>query len=68
MEIREVFSGGRQRGESLKRGEGAEGGEGIDSLSSVKEGAHSALAILYEHAHSHTHTHTHTRKDESQAK
>lgn len=67
MEIREMFSRGRQRKRELgaREEEGAEGGEGIDSLSSVKEEAHSALAILYERVHTCTNGHT---QDESLAK
>lgn len=49
-EIGEMFRGGREREEKA----GSKGCvEEIDSLSSVKEGVHSALAILYEHIHTH---------------
>lgn len=42
----------------MREEEGDEGGEGIDSLLTVKEKAHSALASLYEHTHRH---YTHAR-------
>lgn len=42
----------------MREEEGDEGGEGIDSLSTAKEEAHSALASLYEHTHTQ---YTHTR-------